>query len=120
MDKKSLVNSIQVEERLIDAIQAIKENQNRCIIVKSKEKVVGVISEGDILRALLQGVDIHSPMQNWISHDFKFLSSLDYQQALDLMSKHGISMIPILDKNFLLLDVITLVDLLQRVILKKN
>ena len=120
MDKKLFTNFIQDDERLIDAIQAIKENQSRCIIVKSNEKVVGVISEGDIMRALLQGVDIHSPVQNWISHDFKFLHSLDYQQALDLMSKHGISMIPILDNKFMLLDVITLVELLRLVVLKKK
>ena len=119
MENKNFTNSIQDKERLIDAIQAIRENQNRCIIVKSEEKVVGVISEGDVMRALLQGVDIHSPVQNWISHDFKFLTSKNYQQALDLMTRYGISMVPILDNNFMLLDVITVVDLLKLVELKK-
>lgn len=120
MKKKYISNSIQDKERLIDAILAIRENQNRCIIVKSEEKVVGVISEGDVMKALLQGVDVHSPVQDWISHDFKFLTSKNYQQALDLMTKHGISMIPILDNNFMLLDVITVVDLLKLVELKNK
>ena len=39
MENENFTNSIQDKERLIDAIQAIRENQNRCIIVKSEEKV---------------------------------------------------------------------------------
>ena len=54
-------------------------------LVLGQEKVIGVISEGDILSALLANTDIHAPLEGWVSHDFKFLSSQDYKQALNLM-----------------------------------
>lgn len=120
MEERLSANLIPQELRLIDAIQAIKENRNRCVIVYSGEKVVGVISEGDVMRALLQGADIHSPLEDWLSHDFKFLPAADYQEALELMRKYGITMIPVLDENFVPRDVITLVDILQRVELPRN
>lgn len=120
MDERLLTNVISLETRLIDAIQAIKENHNRCVIVQSGEKVIGVVSEGDVMRALLRGADVHTPIEDWVSHDFKFLSIVDYQKALDLMRKHGITMVPVLDENFALLDVITLVDILQKVVLVES
>ena len=120
MEKKNIVTSIQVEERLIDAIQAIKENQSRCVMIKSNEKVVGVISEGDVMRALLQGIDIHAPLYDWISYDFKFLKSYDKHLALDLMRKYGITMVPVIDENFMLIEVITLQEILEDVMLPKE
>lgn len=117
MDERLSALVIPVDTRLIDAVQAIRENKNRCVIVTSRDKVVGVISEGDVMRALLHGADIHSPLEGWVSHDFKFLSEPDYSEALELMRKHGISLIPILDRNFELCEVITLADVLRRVTL---
>lgn len=111
---------IPVNARLIDAIQVIKENKNRCAIVVSLDKVVGVISEGDVMRALLHGAGVHSPLEAWVSHGFKFLSEHNYQQALELMRKHGISLIPVLDQEFHLQGVITQGDVLSRVVLTAN
>lgn len=115
MEERLSANLIPQESRLIDAIQAIKENRNRCVIVHSGDKIVGVLSEGDVMRALLHGADIHSPLEDWLSHDFKFLPTADQQEALELMRRYGITMIPVLDENFALRDVVTLVDILQRV-----
>ncbi len=104
--------------RLIDAVAAIKESQNRCVVVTSDERVVGVISEGDLMRALLADVDIHAPLEDWINHGFKFLRNVDYEDALALMHEHGITMVPVIDESFQLTAVITLSEVLQRVELK--
>jgi len=120
MNERLTSSVIPQEARLIDAIQIIKENHNRCVIVQSGDKVVGVLSEGDVMRALLRGADIHSPLEDWVSRDFKFLARLDYREALNLMRKYGITMIPVLDQNFGLLDIVTLVDVLQRVELRDD
>lgn len=111
---------IQCDARLIDAIELIKDNRTRCVIVCMKEKVIGVISEGDILRALLANTDIHAPLEGWVSHDFKFLSTQDYQQALNLMIEYAITIIPILNNNFELVDVISSKDILAKVSLNKE
>lgn len=115
MEERLKAHVIPQESRLIDAIQAIKESRNRCIIVHSGGKVVGVLSEGDVMRALLHGADIHSPVGDWLSHNFKFLPDLDYRDALELMRMYGITLVPVLDDGFSLQDIVTLSDILERV-----
>ncbi len=120
MKLQSTNNSIPLDMRLIDAVMIINESHNRCVIVESKKKVIGVISEGDIMRALLKGVDVYSPVEDWISHDFKFLTNFDYDEALKLMREHGITFIPVVDENLGLQGAITLSDILQKIEISKG
>ncbi|TDR76725.1 CBS domain-containing protein [Paludibacterium purpuratum] len=117
MDKALATLVVPSEARLIDAVQVIKENRSRCAIVVSRDKVIGVISEGDVMRALLHGADLHSPLEGWVSLSFKFLREPNYVEALELAKTHGISLIPILDQAFHLTGVITLNDVLNQVII---
>ncbi|MBI1208064.1 MAG: CBS domain-containing protein [Azospirillum sp.] len=100
---------------LLDAAEAIDHNHSRCAIVISGAKVVGLISEGDILRALLHGADVTAPVQPFVRRNFKFLARRDETEALRLFSAHGFSLLPVLDRDFQLRDVIVLNDLLKRV-----
>ena len=100
---------------LLDAAQAIAANRSRCVIVMSGGRAVGVISEGDLVRALLRGTDIYSPMQSFIHHGISFLPERDMAQALELFRTRGISLIPILNDELGLEDVITLQQLLAQV-----
>lgn len=113
MDDSALASFvIPLEARLIDAAHAIRESRHRCVIAVSGGKAVGVLSEGDILRALLNGSDVHGPVEAWVSHGFKFLRTNDRQAALALMRQHGITLVPVLDDDFRLYAVITLLDVL--------
>ena len=100
---------------LLDAAQVIAANRSRCVIVMSGGKAVGVISEGDLVRALLRGTDIYSPMQSFIHHGISFLPDRDMARALELFRTRGISLIPILNDELGLEDVITLQQLLAQV-----
>ena len=100
---------------LLDVAHAIAANRSRCVIVMSDGKAVGVISEGDLVRALLRGTDIYSPMQSFIHHGISFLPERDMAQALELFRTRGISLIPILNDELGLEDVITLQQLLAQV-----
>lgn len=108
---------IPLSARIIDAAQAIRENRNRCVIAVADDKVVGVLSEGDIMRALLHGSDVHGPIADWVSHGFKFLRSRDLPAAFALMRKHGITLVPVVDESFRLTDAITLMEVLDRCVL---
>jgi CBS domain-containing protein len=101
--------------RLIDAVQVIRRNRSRCAVVVSGERVIGVISEGDILRALLNDADVHAPITEWINHGFKFLAEPRPAAALELMRKYGITLVPVLDADFRLTEFITLGDMLAQV-----
>lgn len=113
MEDRLLVYVIEDSARLIDAAQTIIRNKSRCGIVLSGGKVVGVISEGDILRALLKGVDMHSSIDPWTNRGFRFLASKDYGAAHRIMAEKGVALVPVLDEEFQLVDVITALDLLK-------
>lgn len=110
--------AIPLSARIIDAALAIRRNRHRCVIAVSDDVAVGVLSEGDIMRALLNGVDVHAPIEGWISRSFKFLRTKDKAAAFALMRKHGITLVPVLDEGFHLVDAITLIDMLQDCVLK--
>ena len=116
MEDRLLMYVIEDDARLIDAAQTIVNNQSRCGVVVSGDKVVGVISEGDVLRALLKGAEIHSAVRTWTSHSFRFLASRDHEIAHRIMADTGIVLLPVIDEGFHLIDVITSVDLLQRLL----
>jgi CBS domain-containing protein len=107
--------TVEAGARLLDAAEAIAHNRSRCVIVVDGGKVTGVISEGDLVRALLGGADIHAPLETFAQVGFKFLVQRDLARALDLMRQHGISLIPVLTPGLGLSDVITLADVLARV-----
>jgi arabinose-5-phosphate isomerase len=98
-----------------DAVAVIERNAARCCIVLGPDqKVIGVFSEGDVMRCLLRGTDLHTPLRQVIRPTFVSLRSRDMDAALDRI-RTGITLIPVLDDEFRLTDVITLGDVLQLV-----
>jgi len=95
-----------------EAIELIQRNNSRCVIVIGVEgKVVGVFSEGDVLRAILKGVDVHAPLRALIKPSFRYLKERDIAAARKLIVA-GITLVPIIDPDFRLVDVLTLSDVL--------
>lgn len=111
---------VEARGTLLDATQVIQGNYSRCAVVRDAGKVIGVLSEGDILRALLKGADIYSAIRPFVNHSFKFLPKRDVAHALVLCRNHGISLIPVVDENFVLIDVITAADVLNSVELSET
>ncbi len=105
---------------LIDAAKLIDINKSRCVIVHSSNKVFGIISEGDLVRALLRGADVHSPIEPYINYGISYLLTRDLKHALILFRNKGISLIPVLNDSMILQDVITLTDVLNHVHLIDN
>lgn len=104
---------VSVDGILEDAIKCIELNHSRCaIIVDKKMKVYGVISDGDILRSILNGKNIYSPIKNNININFKFLKKKDNEEALKIIKKFCISLIPVVNQELILKDIITLEEIL--------
>jgi CBS domain-containing protein len=98
---------------LLQAVEKIEKNKSRAVVVMSGEKAIGVLSEGDIMRALLRGIDIHTPVSEVTRATFRFLPERDMKRARELFAKHLFGLIPILDSDFRVTDVITLSDLFK-------
>jgi CBS domain-containing protein len=106
LDKYKINHDSLIEQ----AIEMIEVNHARCVIVVSQfNKVVGVISEGDVLRALLKGVNLKSSVRNILNPSFKYLLEKDDEKILMLFRK-GITLIPILNDQNELVDVVESVN----------
>jgi CBS domain-containing protein len=94
-----------------EAIAQIQKNNSRCVVVVgAQNKVVGVFSEGDVLRAILAGTDVHTPLRSLIKPSFRYLHQRDIAAARKLLIA-GIALVPVLDADFRLTDVLTLQDI---------
>lgn len=98
---------------LLDAATVIEQNGSRAAIVIQDGKAIGVISEGDILRAILRGTEVHAPLIEAMKYSFKYAHSEDINEALELFAKLGISLLPIVKDDFELTGVITVRDVLE-------
>lgn len=101
---------------LLDAVARIERNHSRAVIVTEGEKVIGVVGEGDILRALLNGVDIHAQLDDFVQHNFKYLHAPDPEECIELFKRHGITMVPVVDREFRLTGVLTLGQVLEGIV----
>ena len=108
---------------IIDAIESIENNSSRCVIIlNSSKKVIGVISEGDIIRLLLEQVNLKSPLKNVINKSFQFLNSdqkIDDNMVFDIIFR-GVTLIPIINNNRELVDIIVSSDFLKNKIIRNK
>lgn len=94
-----------------EVIERIEKTKNRVVVVVNKEEsVVGVVSEGDIIRAMLQGNDLYSRIDSIIRPNYFYLNDKDMEKAYRLFKKYRISLLPIVDDEFRLTGVINIDD----------
>jgi len=95
-----------------EVMEEFEINQERvAVVVNEKEKVVGVISQGDIVRALVSGISMYTNICSIVKPSFLYVNSFDLDRAYKLFRKHKITMLPVVDKGFILQAVITLDDI---------
>ncbi|MDD5054950.1 MAG: CBS domain-containing protein [Candidatus Peribacteraceae bacterium] len=102
---------------LLEAAKVIQANAARTAVVvqdSDRYKIVGIVTEGDILRAMLRNVDIHAPVAEHMKIEFSYLQSEDWEQAACLFASRGFCLIPIVNKAMELQSVMTVNDYLRR------
>jgi len=99
---------------LIDAVAKMNKNRSRTVMVVEAGKLTGLVSEGDVMRALLRGVDTYAPLRAVVNRSFRFLTTVDHQAAFILFQEHSFGLVPVVDEDFRLVDVITLKQTLAR------
>ena len=99
---------------LLDAVAKINRNRSRTVLIVEAGKLTGLISEGDVLRGLLRGVDTHAPAREVANRSFRFLTEADHAAAFRLFQEHAFGLVPVVDDDFRLVGVITLEETLAR------
>ena len=98
---------IEKNQTIKKALEKLEENKKRFLIVLDNEKVIGTLTDGDIRRAFLSGVDINSKVGLICNKDFKYLT-LDstFDEVCALFRNTKIDFLPILDYDMKLLNII--------------
>jgi len=109
--KKYCVNE---RETIKSAISVINRDGMRCALVMNDQtKLVGVFSEGDLIRVLLKGIEIHTPLKSVIRPSFLYLKERNMFKAYKLVKKESLTIIPVVNDDFNLIDVITILDVIE-------
>lgn len=102
---------IDKKSTLLMACNIVEKNKNRCVLVSDNKKIIGVLSEGDLIRALIGGASIYSKIDQFINFNFFYLKEKNLTQAKQIFKKNLITILPILNKSMKLINVITLKDI---------
>jgi CBS domain-containing protein len=114
MNKNLTQYCIYETDTIINAIERIEKNNMRTIFVlNSSDKVVGVVSQGDILRAIITGSSLYVQVSKIMTTSFAYLTNKDLDKAMGLFKTKYFSLIPILSDDFKLQDVILFTDLIH-------
>ena len=97
---------------LKDASSAIESIKDRAVLVIDEEKrIIGLISSGDIIRALISDVNIYSRVDNYLRTNFVYAledEKINKEKIEDIFLNQQLSLLPIVDKQMQLKSVITL------------
>jgi predicted transcriptional regulator len=110
--RKFKLISVQKNENLFVVLEKIHSNNCRTVLVLNKKKIIGVISEGDIIKSLTYNKSLDIVAEKLMNKSFKFLKTNDLVQAKKIFKNTGIGLIPILKKNMELKSYITILDII--------
>lgn len=108
MERYCINQSYTIKET-IESIERLKDRV--VIVVDNNDKVIGIISQGDVIRALLAGKNLYTQVQSIVRPNFFYLNSRDLKKAYELFKKYQITLLPVVDENFQLLEVISMKDI---------
>ena len=95
------------------AVELIQLNHERIVfVINTKSRVIGTVTEGDIMRSILRNNSINTKITAVMNKSFKFLLKEDKNEAKKIIKKFGITVVPVLTKNFILKSLIKIRDLI--------
>jgi len=96
------------------AMETINENWREVVMVAdNNDRIVGVVTDGDIRRGLLRGLTLESLATDVMNCDFISVSpDMDRAAVLDMMKARVIRQIPVIDRDGRLVGIHFLNDLL--------
>ncbi len=103
------------ETPLKDAILEISSKKLGATLVVDKEKLVGIITDGDLRRAFERGVDFKTPAGEVMTKEPKVIDEESFgEEALELMELNKITVLPVVDERGKVVGIVHLHDILGR------
>ena len=94
---------------IIEALKKISKNGQRHLLIVDKKKVIGILSEGDIRREILNKKSLNKNISKSFKKKFLFFKSKEFnlKEAKKIMLKKKIYFAPILNESKNLVDIVT-------------
>lgn len=102
-----------------DLLRVIAVGHERtAIVVDDNNRLHGVVSQGDLLKALWNGASILDPANKVINPNPLMIvdGSNEIETALNLFLEHGALMVPVVDQDRKLLRVINVRDAVMKIL----
>lgn len=100
--------TVSPDSSISEALHSIDQNQNRCVFVKDVEnKIIGIVTDGDIRRFLMKNKDISSPIKSCMNSSFVFATVDASREYVLKLLDHRVQVVPILDKEGHLVEVVS-------------
>ena len=98
-----------------DLVRKVALGHERTLfIVNDDDKLIGVVTQGDILRAIWNGAELESSAQGCINFNPLTMKPGDpIKNAISLFSSTGALVIPIIDENRKIIKLVNVRELLQ-------
>ena len=112
--------TILADQSIIAALKKMDEYALRNLIVLSDDYVVGILTDGDIRRAILRNINIGDEVRKAMKTPFIYLLVDDSpQEIVDTFQKEAISIVPIVDEDLKLKNIMTR-KMFEELLLSKN
>ncbi|MDR1917344.1 MAG: nucleotidyltransferase family protein [Synergistaceae bacterium] len=107
--------SVNRNKTFLQGIQQLNELNSYILLVVGEEgRTLGVVTAGDIRKAISAGVPFSAPIEVVCNRNYKSLKSRDDDAALGLFEDYGIRRIPIMDDCGRAIDIMLIEDTLAR------
>ncbi|MCM1326539.1 MAG: sugar phosphate nucleotidyltransferase [Bacteroidales bacterium] len=93
------------ETSLRDTMQIIDKNSSGIAFVCKDGKLLATVTDGDVRRSLMKGMDIHSPVREIANYTPVYLYRKAGYKAAALMKEKQITVLPIVDEKKRIVDI---------------
>ena len=102
------------EKTIRDAIKQLNENRMQILIVVDSDSILlGTVTDGDIRRTVLNGVNLEEPVRTIMNRSPKFVRESERNTAYHLLLKHKIKAVPVVDDTNQVIDLLLMEDFLD-------
>ena len=109
-NQQHIVNVNQEAREALRALDALQDSVSRTLfVINNNNKLVGSVTDGDIRRGLLTGLEISHPIASFMNTEFKYLKEAD--DNLSRIKKYreaDIHVLPLIDNDFHLVEILDL------------
>lgn len=98
---------------LVKAIEKLDKTAKKILLVVEKNKLIGVITDGDVRRWILKKGDLLAPAKDVMNANPIYLKAGQSSEAKEIMAKYGIESIPIVNESMEVIDIAFLNQLLN-------